>query len=351
MSSSRRAGLLAGLLALVSLALPATAQPLQLRISTVAPEAEPTVRALRSFAQKVEAALPGRVAASVYPGGSLFRQGTEITAIQRGQLEAATPLFFEFDQQMPTWGALGAPFAFRDAPHLMTTMRGDIGREFYAAAQQSMQLVALDIGYIGTRHVNLRTAITGRTPADMQGLKLRVQPGGRAAVAIGRGLGLTPVPMPVTEVYVALRSGLIDATESPLPVTEATRVNELIQQVVLTGHLVQPFVLVVGEQFMNRLNEAERTAVRRAAREAMDELYAETSNAERSLVPAFEARGIRFLTPDREAFRASTMRQMEQEGLTARWAPGLLERIGAVRVSVAPGVAPGAAQLAAAAPR
>lgn len=343
----RRSGMFAGLFAAVTLALPAAAQPLQLRISTVAPEAEPTVRALRSFGQKVEAALPGRVAASVYPGGSLFRQGTEITAIQRGQLEAATPLFFEFDQQLPAWGALGAPFAFRDAPHLMTTMRGEIGREFFAAAQQTMQLVALDIGYIGTRHVNLRTATNGRTPADMQGLKLRVQPGGRAAVAIGRGLGMTPVPMPVTEIYVALRSGLIDATESPLPVTEATRVNELIQQVVLTGHLVQPFILVVSEQFMGRLNESERQAVRRAAREAMDELYAETSAAERSLVAAFEARGIRFLTPDREAFRASAMRQMEQDGLTARWTPGLLERIGAVRASAVSG----AGQVAAAAPR
>ncbi len=317
------------------LPLPAFAQqqPLQLRISTVAPEAEPTTRALRSFAQKVEAALPGRVKADVFPGGSLFRQGTEITAIQRGQLESATPLFFEFDQQLPQWGALGAPFAFRDGPHLLATMRGEIGQAFYAAAQQTMQLVALDIGYIGTRHVNLRTPVTGRTPDALQGLKLRVQPGGRAAVAIGRGLGLTPVPMPVTEVYVALRSGLIDATESPLPVTEATRVSELIQQVVLTGHLVQPFVLVVGEQFMGRLDEAGRTAVRQAARAAMDELYAETSGAERSLVGTFEGRGIRFLTPDRDAFRTSCMRQMEQEGLTARWQAGLLDRIGGVRTS------------------
>ena len=316
-----------------ALAAPALAQqaPVQLRISTVAPEAEPTTRALRSFATRVEAALPGRVQARVFPGGSLFRQGTEITAIQRGQLESATPIFFEFDQQLPEWAALGAPYAFRDAPHLFATMRGEIGREFYAAVQSTMQLVPLDIGYIGTRHVNLRTPVTGRTPTGMNGLKLRVQPGGRAAVAIGRGFGMTPVPMPVTEIYVALRSGVIDATESPLPVTEATRVSELIRQVVLTAHLVQPFILVVGEQFMGRLTAPEQEAVRAAARGAMDELLAETSAAERDLVSVFESRGISFLTPDRDAFRASVMRQFEQEGLTARWRAGLLDRIAGVR--------------------
>jgi TRAP-type C4-dicarboxylate transport system substrate-binding protein len=327
---ARRTLLAAGTAALAAPAIAQT-QPLQLRISTVAPEAEPTTAALRDFATRVEAALPGRVQARVFPGGSLFRQGTEITAMQRGQLESATPLFFEFDQQLPEWSALGAPYAFRDAPHLMATMRGDIGREFYAAAQSSMQLVALDVGYIGTRHVNLRTPVTGTTPAALQGLKLRVQPGGRAAVAIGRGLGLTPVPMPVTEVYVALRSGVIDATESPLPVTEATRVSELIQQVVLTGHLVQPFILAVGEPFMARLTAPEQQAVRDAARAAMDGLLAVTLAGERDLVPAFERRGIRFLTPDREAFRSSVMRQMEQEGLTARWRAGLLDRITGVR--------------------
>lgn len=330
MTLARRTLLAAGAGALAA---PALAQqaPLQLRISTVAPEAELTTQALRSFAARVEAALPGRVQARVFPGGSLFRQGTEITAIQRGQLESATPIFFEFDQQLPEWAALGAPYAFRDVAHLFATMRGDIGREFYAAARATMQLVPLDIGYIGTRHVNLRTPVTGRTPADMNGLKLRVQPGGRAAVAIGRGFGMTPVPMPVTEIYVALRSGVIDATESPLPVTEATRVSELIRQVVLTAHLVQPFILVVGEQFMNRLTPPEQQAVRDAARAAMDELRTATSNAERDLVPVFEGRGITFLTPDRDAFRASVMRQFEQEGLTGRWRAGLLDRIAGVR--------------------
>lgn len=306
-------------------------EPLQIRISTVAPESEPTVQALRGFGAKVEKALPGKIQVRVFPGGSLFRQGTEITAIQRGQLEMATPLFFEIEQQLPEYGVLGAPYTFRDADHLMKVMRGDIGREFYEAMDRQMDIIGLDIGYIGTRQVNLRTAKDVKTPQDWSGVKLRVQPGGRTAVSIGKGLDLTPVPMPVTEIYLALKSGTIDATDSPLPVTHATKVSEIIQQVTLTNHLVQPFVLVIGKQVWSKLAPDQQQVIRTAAKEAMDELFQQTVHEEKSLVKEFEAKGIRFVTPDREAFRAAMMKQLAEDGLTARWKPGLAEAIAAVK--------------------
>jgi len=318
--------------ALALAAFPAAAQePLQIRISTVAPETELTVKALRSFGAKVEKALPGKVQVKVFPGGSLFRQGTEITSIQRGQLEMATPLFFEIEQQVPEYGVLGAPFTFRDADHLMKVMRGPVGQEFYAAMEKQMDLIALDIGYIGTRQVNIRQQKDIRTPADWSGMKLRVQPGGRTAISIGKGLGLTPVPMPVTEIYLALNSGTIDATDSPLPVTHATKVSEIIKQATLTNHLVQPFVLVIGKQVWTKLKPDEQAAVRAAAKEAADELFKDTLGEERSLVKEFEAKGIRFVTPDRAAFQAAMTKQLAEDGLSAKWKPGLLETISAVK--------------------
>ena len=306
-------------------------EAIQIRISTVAPEAEPTVAALRHFASNVEKALAGKVSVKVFPGGSLFRQGTEITAIQRGQLEMATPLFFEIEQQIPEYGVLGAPFTFRDNEHLLKTMRGAIGKEYYAEVEKRMQLIALDIGYIGTRHVNLREAKAVKSPADWSGMKLRVQPGGRTAISIGKGLGLTPVPMPVTEVYLALKTGTIDATDSPLPVTRATKVEEIIKQVTLTGHLVQPFVLVIGKHIWDKLSPAQQAVVRKEAAAAADELYKHTSDQEKSLVGEFEKKGIKMVTPDRAAFRSAMMKQLADDGLTAKWKPGLAEAIAAVK--------------------
>jgi tripartite ATP-independent transporter DctP family solute receptor len=309
----------------------AAQEAVQIRISTVAPEAELTVQMLRSFATAVEKALPGKVSVKVFPGGSLFRQGTEITAIQRGQLEMATPLFFEIEQQLPEWGVLGAPFTFRDADHLMKVMRGAIGKEYYAEVEKKMQLIALDVGYIGTRQVNLRVVKPVKTPADLAGIKFRVQPGGRTAVSIGKGLGMTPVPMPVTEIYLSLKTGTIDATDSPLPVTHATKVTEIIKQVTMTSHLVQPFVLVIGKHAWDKLAPDQQAVVRKEAMAAMEELYRKTAGEEKSLVAEFEKKGITFVTPDLGAFRAAMMKQLAEDGLTAKWRPGLAEAIAAVK--------------------
>jgi TRAP-type C4-dicarboxylate transport system substrate-binding protein len=194
-----------------------------------------------------------------------------------------------------------------------------------------MQLIPLDIGYIGTRQVNLRQAKAVKTPDDWRGMKFRVQPGGRTAVSIGKGLGLTPVPMPVTEIYLSLKTGTIDATDSPLPVTHATKVSEIIKQVTLTAHLVQPFVLVIGKHIWDKLSPEQQAVVRKEAAAAADDLYQKTAGEEKSLVKEFEAKGITFVTPDREAFRAAMMKQLAEDGISAKWKPGLAEAIAAVK--------------------
>jgi len=309
----------------------AAQEPLQIRVSTVAPESEPGVVALRAFAAAVEKANAGKIQVKVFPGGSLFRQGTEITAIQRGQLEMATPLFFEIEQTIPEYGVFSAPYTFRDSAHLMKVMRGPIGKEYYAEVEKRMGLIALDVGYIGTRHVNLRKAHAVKTPADWAGLKLRVQPGGRTAISIGKGLGFTPVPMPVTEIYLSLKTGTIDATDSPLPVTRASKVDEIIEQVTLTAHLVQPFVFVLGKHAWDKMNAEQQASVRKAGEDAMEQLYKQTASEEISLVKDFEAKGIKFVTPDRDAFRAAMAKQIAEDGMNAKWKPGLADAIAAVK--------------------
>ncbi len=135
--------------------------------------------------------------------------------------------------------------------------------------------------------------------------------------------------MPVTEIYLAMNTGTIDATDSPLPVTQATKVSEIVKQITMTSHLVQPFVLTMSKQVWGKFKPEEQKLVREAAKEAMDELFRQTADEETSLVKEFESKGIRFVTPDREAFRAAMMKQLQEDGLTARWKPGLLEAIAA----------------------
>src|SRR5690348_11571128 len=65
-----------------------------LRFSTAAPPPDFLSRSLAMFKAELEKAAP-EFDVQVYPGSQLFRQGTEVPALQRGNLEMGTMTTFE----------------------------------------------------------------------------------------------------------------------------------------------------------------------------------------------------------------------------------------------------------------
>jgi TRAP-type C4-dicarboxylate transport system substrate-binding protein len=309
------------------LALPAAAQTApQLRISTAAVEGDWLSRALVRFKEGLDRALPGQLNVSVHANASLFRQGTEVPALQRGNLEMSTMTTFEIEQQLPQWGALSAGYGFRDPAHLKRVLGGPIGAELASAVAERMGIVIVDHIYLGTRQLMLRERRQVRTPADLAGVKLRMPPG-PGWQALAKGLGATPLAMGMPEVYLAMKSGAIDGQDNPLSIARANKLEEVSQLVVLTSHLVQPVFFAFARPFWDRLSAAQQAVMREQARAAAQFNDDGRLAEEGEIVSAFERAGLTIARPDRAPFRAAVARQYEADGLAARWAPGLAARI------------------------
>lgn len=308
----------------------AWAQPVNMRISHAAAEADWLHKSLLMFKDNVEKALPGQIAVQVHGASSLFRQGTEVPALQRGNLEMSAMTTFEVEQQLPEYGIFSAGYVFRDYDHLAKVMRGPIGKEYYDAVAAKMGIQIIEVSYLGTRQVNLRVAKDVRVPADLAGVKLRM-PGGPGWIALGKGLGVSPTPMGMPEVYLALKTGAIDGQDNPLSLTKSNNLQEVTQQIVLTSHLVQPVFYAIAKPFWDKLTPVQQEALRKAARESSkfndDNRLAE----EKQLTEFFVKAGLKVTTPDVAAFRASVEKQYVESGLVAKWMPGLKERILAVK--------------------
>lgn len=321
----------AALAALAALSLlPAAHAQTEIRISTAAPDNSPLSDAFRHIKSRMEAKYPGAIKISVHTASALFRQGTEVPAMQRGNLEMASPVTFEIEAQLPEYGVLGAPYLFRDADHLIKTFRGDIGKAYYADVAAKMGLVILDTGYLGTRTVNLRADKTVDKPSDLAGIKMRMPPG-PAFQALAKALGATSVSMPITEVYLGLKTGSIDAQDNPTSMTRDWKFHEVTQTVVLTNHLVQPVFIAITKPVLDKLTPAQQSDLRAAAREAADMQIAKTLQDERAAIDTFRQAGIRIAEPDLAAFRGVVQTEYERSGLVAKWKPGLQARILAVK--------------------
>ena len=129
-----------------------------LRFSTAAPPPDFLSKSLERFKEEVDKAAPNQFEVRVHAGSSLFRQGTEVPAIQRGNLELSTMTTFEVAQQIAEWGFFNRAFLFRDWDHATKVMNGSIGERYRKDVADKMGIVILAPTYLGTRQVNLRSA-------------------------------------------------------------------------------------------------------------------------------------------------------------------------------------------------
>ena len=223
-----------------------------------------------------------------------------------------------------------AGYLFRDYDHALKVFRSPIGQEYIQTVAQKMGIQIIEPMYLGTRQINLRQVKNIRLPSDLSGTKLRM-PGGPGWLALARGMGASPTPMAMPEVYLALKTGSIDGQENPLSLTRANNLHEVTQQIVLTGHLVQPVFLAIGKPVWDKLSDAQKDAMRKAARTGAEYNDKNRLDEEGKLVGFFKERGLQVTTPDVAAFRSAVARSYAESDISKAWPKGLKDRIEAVR--------------------
>ncbi|TIT45920.1 MAG: C4-dicarboxylate ABC transporter, partial [Mesorhizobium sp.] len=215
-------------------AVPAFAQDKpKLRFSAVFSEQDIRAEMMKMFAD----AIKDDFAFEGYYGGNLFKQGTELVAIERGNLEMGNIAPQDISKQIPAWSIVTAGYLFRDAAHLKAFFASDAGAELKKMTEDQLGVRVLGPTYFGLRQVGLKPDKEIKTPADMAGIKLRM-PGGDAWQFLGQALGADPTPMAYAEVYTGLQTGAIDGQDNPLPNVENMKFYEVMSQIVLTSHLV-----------------------------------------------------------------------------------------------------------------
>ena len=327
MKRARAAALLACLLA----AAPAFAQTKTvLRISTPAVPEDWHVKMLYVFRDELNRAAPGRFDVQVHHSGTLFRQGAEAVAMQRGNLEMALLSMQDIARQLPEYSIFTAGYLIRDPDHLAKIYGGPIGDEVKRKIAEAMGIQLLQAVYLGTRQVSLAQPRTVRTPADLAGVKLRM-PGSKEWLFLGQALGANPTPLAFTEVYLGLKTGTIDGQDNPLPTVKSAKFYEVTRQIVLTGHLVDALQLAISSKTWHALSAAHRAQMKRAAAKAASFNDENRVREEKELIEFFRAQGIEITVPDVAAFRKTVQDAYLKSEYAEKWPRGLLERINAVK--------------------
>jgi TRAP-type C4-dicarboxylate transport system substrate-binding protein len=298
----------------------------KLRFAAVFSEKDIRADMIRMFAKEVAADFE----VEPFYNGSLFKQGTELVALQRDNLEMGNIAPQDISKQIPAWSILTSAYLFRDASHLNAFWSGDLGAQFKKQAESEVKVKILGPTFFGTRQVGLKPNKKINTPADLVGIKLRMPPGD-AWQLLGRSLGANPTPMAYAEVYTGLQTGAIDGQDNPLPNVQNMKFYEVMSQIVMTSHLVGYDLLTVNLKTWNGMGAAKQKSFQAAADKAIAWSAAEHAKREAELADGFRKQGLQVYAPDQNAFRAHAQKVYLASDEAKSWPKGMLEKINALK--------------------
>lgn len=261
-----------------------------------------------------------------YFGATLFKQGTEPVAMQRGNLHLANLAAFDVQRQIPAWSIVTTPYVFRDQAHMKKVFDSEVGKELFAMMEKQMGLKVLAVPYIGTRHLGLKPKKKINTPTDLAGIKLRMPPG-EGWQFVGTALGANPTPLAFTEVYTALQTGAIDGQDNPMGAVRSMKFFEVSTQIVKTGHLIANNLFTVSLSKWNSLSPAQQKNLQEAADKFAAAVTAHALKDDVEQETFLKQQGLDVYTPDLAAFRKHVLEVYSKSKFAADWPAGMLERI------------------------
>jgi len=307
-------------------AVPAQDRPVVLKWGIVLQPEHPFVLGMKRTAEIVAQKTSNRIQIQVFPSAQLGTGKDMIEAVIFGSQAMVTEGLAMFSQWSPRLSVMEAPYLFRDVEHMYKVMNGPIGREMQEELVARRGLRPLGVLYYGVRHLTANRPV--RTPEDVKGMKLRV-PEVTLYLEMARAWGANPTPMAFAELYLALKQGVVDAQENPIPTIHAGKFYEVQKYLILTGHIMVPQFHAISDSLWKGLSPADQQVLQAAVDEGIALSNRLILQQETSLLDEFRKRGMTVITPDVEAFRKASMGAIAR--LEERWGKGLYERIAAVR--------------------
>ncbi|MFA0229713.1 DctP family TRAP transporter solute-binding subunit, partial [Vibrio sp. 10N.261.45.A7] len=211
-----------------------------LKLAHAAPESDLQQDLSLFFKKEVEARSNGEIKVNVYPQGQLGSDKQMIDGSRAGIVDLTMVGLNNYNGLMPESAAFTLPFMFPDRQTAYKVLDGEPGKEVLAKFEK-FGLKGLGFPENGYRNMtNNEKPI--RVPSDVEGLQMRVN-GSKALNDMFNELGANPQQLPVSELYTALETGVVDSQDHPIPVTLSFKFDEVQKYLSLTQHAYSPLVL------------------------------------------------------------------------------------------------------------
>lgn len=300
----------------------AARRPLNINVASVYAAEGNIHEGMVKFKEIVEARSNGRIRVTIHAAGAMGGEREVVEGLSSGAIEMGAHGGMDIILYAPEYSVFEEMFVIRDLEHL-ALFWNTIGQEISDDLAQRRGIITVGTVPRGSRYITANVPI--RTPDDLRGLKLRL-PDYPLRIRYFESLGALPTIVAFPELYMALRTGVVDAQENPPETIYNYNIYETQRYLIATSHLYSSNRYAMSKVWFDRQHPDDQQLIMEAWTEAT--AYAN------ELVPDPDAfyvdklvneKGMILIEPDREAFMRAARTVLAE--FDKDWAPGLRERI------------------------
>ncbi|RAI02393.1 C4-dicarboxylate ABC transporter [Acuticoccus sediminis] len=264
----------------------------------------------------------GKAEVQIFGSSQLGNDEDMLQKLKLGQLAFSIPSSI-MSSVSDTFGVFEMPYIVKSRDH-MRKIRDDAGDLFRdAARKQGYEIIGFwENGFRNVTN-NIRPV---NVPSDLEGIKLRT-PKGQWRVKMFQAYGANPTPMAFSEVFTALKTGVIDGQENPLIQIWAGKFQEVQKYLSMTGHVYSPAYLATSSRNWKKWDDDLKAVISDCALKASDFAYEHGAKVDAEFIAKFEEAGVEVNEADKQAFIDASGPIYEEFGQQVEGGADLIKKI------------------------
>ncbi len=273
---------------------PAAAQTF--KIATLAPENTQWTTAMRKAADKIREETDGRVKIRFFGGGVMGNDNQVLRKIRIGQLQGAAVSSGPLTQFSRSLELYSLPMVFRNYAEV------DHVRQLF---DQRLQDGLADAGYIsfGFAEGGFAYAMSKQRIANVEQAreqKVWIPSGDESALRAVEAFGISPVPLGLADVLLALQTDTVNSVIGPANAALALQWHTQIRYLVNLPLIYTYGTLVIAKRRFNALRPEDRQIVQKHMSEAFRLIDQTNRQDHEAAFAALKNQGIEFVDPTAE---------------------------------------------------
>ncbi|HVL73737.1 MAG TPA: TRAP transporter substrate-binding protein DctP [Beijerinckiaceae bacterium] len=262
---------------------------------------DPRDEMVQIIAREVEKANVG-LKIQVYPGASLFKPTEQWGALTKGQLDmSAFPLDYASGRH-PQFSATLMPGLVRNFDRAERLNDSDFMKEIKGIIEKAGAVVVAD-AWLSGAFASKKNCIRG--PETIKGQVTRAA--GPAFEQMLAAAGASIASMPSSEIYPAMQTGVLDATNTSSESFVSFRLYEQVKCLTAPGENALWFMyepVLMSKQVFDRLKPEQQKAIMDAGRKSEEYFNAEVRKGDQKMVETFKQAGVEVIEMSKEDFDA-----------------------------------------------